>query len=55
MGTTKEGCGGLSEQIPHQNLDPQCKRFIARPCTSSMLISVPLSLAIIMKIKQLAQ
>lgn len=23
MGTTKEGCGGLSEQIPHQNLDPQ--------------------------------
>jgi len=24
MGTTKEGCGGLSEQIPHQNLDPQC-------------------------------
>jgi hypothetical protein len=24
MGTTKEGCGGLSEQIPYQNLDPQC-------------------------------
>lgn len=23
MGTTKEGCGGLSEQIPHQNLDLQ--------------------------------
>ncbi|KAG1856108.1 thiamine diphosphate-binding protein [Suillus subluteus] len=23
MGTTKEGCGGLSEQIPYQNLDPQ--------------------------------
>ncbi|GJJ12442.1 hypothetical protein Clacol_006684 [Clathrus columnatus] len=23
MGVTKEGCGGLSEQIPHQNLDPQ--------------------------------
>ncbi|KAI6155512.1 thiamine diphosphate-binding protein [Pisolithus tinctorius] len=23
MGTTKEGCGGLSEQIPFQNLDPQ--------------------------------
>jgi len=23
MGTTKEGCGGLWEQIPHQNLDPQ--------------------------------
>ncbi|EIW83684.1 transketolase [Coniophora puteana RWD-64-598 SS2] len=23
IGTTKEGCGGLSEQIPHQNLDPQ--------------------------------
>ncbi|OAX41446.1 Thiamin diphosphate-binding protein [Rhizopogon vinicolor AM-OR11-026] len=27
MGTTKEGCGGLSEQIPHQNLDPQCLAF----------------------------
>lgn len=25
MGTTKEGCGGLWEQIPFQNLDPQCK------------------------------
>ncbi|KXN84860.1 Transketolase-like protein 2 [Leucoagaricus sp. SymC.cos] len=24
MGTTKEGCGGLWEQIPFQNLDPQC-------------------------------
>ncbi|KZT07582.1 thiamine diphosphate-binding protein [Laetiporus sulphureus 93-53] len=23
MGTNKEGCGGLSEQIPHQGLDPQ--------------------------------
>jgi transketolase len=23
MGTTKEGCGGLGEQIPYQNLDPQ--------------------------------
>ncbi|KAF5339243.1 hypothetical protein D9758_013290 [Tetrapyrgos nigripes] len=23
MGATKEGCGGLWEQIPHQNLDPQ--------------------------------
>ncbi|KAG1853908.1 thiamine diphosphate-binding protein [Suillus subalutaceus] len=23
MGTIKEGCGGLSEQIPYQNLDPQ--------------------------------
>jgi transketolase len=23
MGTTKEGCGGLGEQIPFQNLDPQ--------------------------------
>jgi len=23
MGTTQEGCGGLWEQIPHQNLDPQ--------------------------------
>ncbi|PPQ83489.1 hypothetical protein CVT25_006979 [Psilocybe cyanescens] len=23
IGTTKEGCGGLWEQIPHQNLDPQ--------------------------------
>ncbi|KAI6039840.1 thiamine diphosphate-binding protein [Pisolithus marmoratus] len=23
MGTTKEGCGGLAEQIPFQNLDPQ--------------------------------
>ncbi|KAG2075482.1 thiamine diphosphate-binding protein [Suillus decipiens] len=23
MGTVKEGCGGLSEQIPYQNLDPQ--------------------------------
>jgi len=23
MGTTKEGCGGLWEQIPHQGLDPQ--------------------------------
>ncbi|EEB94133.1 hypothetical protein MPER_07102 [Moniliophthora perniciosa FA553] len=23
MGTTKEGSGGLWEQIPHQNLDPQ--------------------------------
>ena len=23
MGTTKEGCGGLWEQIPFQNLDPQ--------------------------------
>jgi len=22
MGVTKEGCGGLSEQIPYQNLDP---------------------------------
>ncbi|KAG1896922.1 thiamine diphosphate-binding protein [Suillus fuscotomentosus] len=27
MGTTKEGCGGLSEQIPHQNLDPQCSSY----------------------------
>lgn len=24
MGTIKEGCGGLQEQIPHQGLDPQC-------------------------------
>ncbi|KAJ3556138.1 hypothetical protein NM688_g2190 [Phlebia brevispora] len=23
IGTNKEGCGGLSEQIPHQGLDPQ--------------------------------
>ncbi|KAI0257821.1 thiamine diphosphate-binding protein [Gloeopeniophorella convolvens] len=23
MGTNKEGCGGLQEQIPHQGLDPQ--------------------------------
>jgi len=23
MGSVKEGCGGLSEQIPHQGLDPQ--------------------------------
>lgn len=23
IGTTKEGCGGLAEQIPYQNLDPQ--------------------------------
>jgi len=23
IGTTREGCGGLSEQIPHQGLDPQ--------------------------------
>ncbi|KAI1797214.1 transketolase [Ganoderma leucocontextum] len=23
MGTVKEGCGGLTEQIPHQGLDPQ--------------------------------
>ncbi|KAH9954330.1 thiamine diphosphate-binding protein [Russula dissimulans] len=23
LGTTKEGCGGLQEQIPHQGLDPQ--------------------------------
>ncbi|KAI5119177.1 hypothetical protein M0805_000631 [Coniferiporia weirii] len=23
MGTVKEGCGGLQEQIPHQGLDPQ--------------------------------
>lgn len=23
MGTNKEGCGGLTEQIPHQGLDPQ--------------------------------
>lgn len=23
MGTTKEGCGGLTEQIPYQGLDPQ--------------------------------
>ena len=22
MGTVKEGCGGLQEQIPHQGLDP---------------------------------
>ena len=30
MGTVKEGCGGLSEQIPYQGLDPQCKadRFL---------------------------
>ena len=25
IGTNKEGCGGLTEQIPHQGLDPQCK------------------------------
>ncbi|KAF7796015.1 hypothetical protein EIP86_007184 [Pleurotus ostreatoroseus] len=25
MGTNKEGCGGLTEQIPHQGLDPQCE------------------------------
>ena len=25
MGTIKEGCGGLSEQIPYQGLDPGCK------------------------------
>ncbi|KII89654.1 hypothetical protein PLICRDRAFT_697529 [Plicaturopsis crispa FD-325 SS-3] len=23
MGTTREGCGGMQEQIPHQGLDPQ--------------------------------
>ncbi|KAF8135188.1 hypothetical protein EV363DRAFT_1147769, partial [Boletus edulis] len=23
MGTVKEGCGGLAEQIPYQGLDPQ--------------------------------
>ncbi|PFH48463.1 hypothetical protein AMATHDRAFT_5765 [Amanita thiersii Skay4041] len=27
MGTTKEGCGGLWEQIPYQGLDPQCGLF----------------------------
>ncbi|KAJ8692301.1 hypothetical protein PTI98_009628 [Pleurotus ostreatus] len=26
MGTTKEGCGGLWEQIPHQGLDPESIR-----------------------------
>lgn len=25
LGTTKEGCGGLWEQIPYQGLDPDCK------------------------------
>ena len=25
LGTNKEGCGGLTEQIPFQGLDPQCK------------------------------
>lgn len=24
IGANKEGCGGLTEQIPHQSLDPQC-------------------------------
>lgn len=28
MGTTKEGCGGLWEQIFYQGLDPQCKRVL---------------------------
>lgn len=25
MGTVKEGCGGLGEQIPYQGLGPECK------------------------------
>ena len=25
MGTHKEGCGGLQEQIPYQGLGPQCE------------------------------
>ncbi len=31
MGTIKEGCGGLQEQIPHQGLDPQCTYLMLRP------------------------
>lgn len=28
LGTTKEGCGGLWEQIPYQGLDPDCKSYL---------------------------
>ena len=55
------GCGGLWEQIPYQNLDPQCQwtiyRFfflvVVRKLTQSSLF-FPHSTAIIAKIKQLS-
>lgn len=54
MGTNKEGCGGLSEQIYHQGLDPQCTSSFQIPPNRSSLIFLSL-IAIIVKIKTLAQ
>ena len=50
------GCGGLWEQIPYQNLDPQCECYDAR----LMLVLLGhfygrFFTAIILKIKQLSQ
>lgn len=40
IGTTKEGCGGLWEQIPFQNLDPQCKSIYISSEILQMIILV---------------
>lgn len=46
------GCGGLTEQIPHQGLDPQCEY---RSNISSQVLIRMLFTAIILKIRQLSQ
>ncbi|CAK5268674.1 unnamed protein product [Mycena citricolor] len=47
MGTTREGSGGLWEQIPHQGLDPQGQPSIAKSGVSGVLnvfvVSLPSS------------
>ncbi|EMD34038.1 hypothetical protein CERSUDRAFT_56207 [Gelatoporia subvermispora B] len=53
MGTNKEGCGGLSEQIPHQGLDPQCKQ--PAHLVWHYIDADDVSAAIILKIRQLSQ
>ena len=50
IGTRKEGCGGLQEQVPYQGLDSQCECI----CRRFRLDSDPRA-AIIAKVKQLAQ
>jgi hypothetical protein len=49
------GCGGLTEQIPHQGLDPQCKFILLDYYLETVDLLILIATAIILKIRQLSQ
>jgi len=55
MGTTKEGCGGLWEQIFYQGLDPQCMRVFLIATSLPVHDFITSFTAIIRRIKQFLQ